>query len=121
MIEYPGSYQLKHFINFFDKIAWWTLIPDQRHKLVVAGYGRFMEPNYVTAAANEDKNLAVAYLPERTTLVVDLGLMSGPLVKAQRYNPIDGEYLDAGRFSTGHLEQMTPPGNQDWILLLQTE
>jgi hypothetical protein len=121
MIQYPGSYQLKHFITFFEKIAWWTLVPDQRHKLVVAGYGQFMKSNYVTAALSEDRTLAVAYLPERSTLVVDFSRMAGPRVKAQWYNPVTGEYGDAGEFATDRLEQLTPPGNQDWALLLQTK
>jgi hypothetical protein len=105
IIEYPGSYQLKHVIDFFDKIVWWSLVPYQRHKLVVAGYGQFMKPNYVTAALSLDRTLAVAYLPERTTLVVDFGQMAGSQVKAQWYDPINGEYSDAGQFFTDRLEQ----------------
>ncbi|MBN1466882.1 DUF4038 domain-containing protein [candidate division KSB1 bacterium] len=120
MIDYPGSYQLKHFIDFFEQLDWWTLVPDQRHKLVVAGYGQFMKPNYVAAALSQDGELAVAYLPERTTLVVDFARMAGAQIEAQWYNPITGEYSEAGRFPTDRLAQLTPPGNQDWALLLQT-
>jgi len=120
ILDYPGAWQLKHLIEFFEQIDWWTLIPDQRHKLVVKGYGEWTNPDYVTVALSEDKALGVAYMPERTTLVVDFKVMEGNKVKAQWYSPVDGKYTDGGQYSTDKMELLTPPDNGDWTLLLKT-
>jgi hypothetical protein len=120
IMEYPGSWQLKHVIDFFDKISWWTLVPDQRHKFIVAGYGDWIKPNYVTAALSHNKKLGVAYVPKRTTLVVDLKQMVGMKVEIQWYDPRTGKYTDSQIRPSNQLELLTPPENEDWVLLIET-
>jgi hypothetical protein len=120
IVKWPGAAQLRHFRSFFEAIPWWRLVPDQRHRFVVAGYGTFTKPDYVTTAVSDDATFAVSYLAERRTIVADLTKLKGPVVRARWFCPRTGEYREAGSHEPA-LTQLTPPTNEDWALLLESE
>jgi hypothetical protein len=118
--------------RFFGSLPWYQLIPDQRHTLLVAGYGT---PNnaglvgandYATASLTTDHTIGVLYLPTTRTITVDLTQFRAP-VNARWFDPTDGSYSPAASEplpNTG-THQFTPnrtnhQGDPDWVLLLTT-
>ena len=101
-MEVQGSREMVHVRKLFESFAWHTLIPDQDHTVVTAGYGTFTVDDrtsggdYVTVARSADGDLVVAYVPptgtEARTITVDLSRLSGP-ARARWYNPTDGSYV----------------------------
>jgi len=118
---YPGAGQLRHFIDFFSALPWWMLVPDQRHRVVVAGYGEYMKTDYVTTAVSEDSKLLVSYLSQRQTLVADLSKLHGGTKTARWFDPRNGQYRDVPNISPNALNQFTPPSNEDWVLLVKSK
>ena len=109
---------MRHFYDFFSQLPWWHLVPDGRHRFVVAGFGNLGKTNYVTTAVTDDGKIAVSYIPERQTIVADLATLKGATFRAQWYDPRTGEYRPLGRLKPS-LQQFTPPTNEDWVLLIR--
>ena len=114
----------------FTSRAWHTLVPDQDHTAVTAGYGVFGQPDYVTAARSEDRSLVMAYVPPtRTaarTLRVDMTRLRGS-VRAQWFNPGTGSYstIPGSPFPNTRSQELTTPGDNgtgadDWVLVLES-
>jgi Protein of unknown function (DUF4038)/Putative collagen-binding domain of a collagenase len=126
-----GSRQVTFVANLFAHRAWFDLVPDTAHRLVVAGYGGSSDSgdvnssDYVTAARTRDGRLAMAYLPSAHPVGVDLNRMSGRRVRAQWYDPTSGRYatIPGSPFLRGTRRTFAPPaknhgGDDDWVLVL---
>ncbi len=131
-----GAVQMAWVKALFEPRRWFDLVPDQKHRLVVAGYGTFdgeshegnhyvMTSDYVTAGRTPDGKLALAYMPSLRPLKVDLSQLSGP-VAAQWYDPSRGTYspIRGSRFRNSGQTYFIPPGNNadgdgDWVLVLE--
>ena len=128
-LDTPGASQLDIMQRLFKSIAWYNLIPDQKHTFVTSGYGRFQttgvnaDNNYVSAALTNNGSLGIAYLPQRTTIRVDMSRLSGT-VTAKWFDPTTGDFTTIGRFADRGSRQFTSPaphsdGHDDWVLLFQ--
>jgi hypothetical protein len=121
MLRYPGGGEhLRHVRGLLETLPWWQLVPDQRHTLLVAGYGEFTKPNYVTAAATEDKTLLVAYLPEPGLVTLNLGQLKGPRLRARWFDPRTGQFLSEQQVPNEGLKRFLSPFQEDWVLIVQT-
>jgi hypothetical protein len=128
-LDTPGAVQMKHVQALFTPRAWYDLVPDQEHRVVTAGFGTFGEFDYAAAARTPDGRLAMAYVPDRRTITVDLSTLAGPSV-ARWYDPASGKFRDiAGsplpnrgshRFTTPG-DNADGPGNADWVLVLESK
>lgn len=131
-LDTVGSQQFTYTANLFAPRPWFQLVPDNRHQVVVSGYGTYAEEgnvddsDYVTAAATPDGKLAMAYLPTSRSVVVDLSRLSGP-VRAHWYDPTTGTDLPvAGApLANAGIRSLAPPssngdGDHDWVLVLTT-
>jgi len=116
---------------------WHQLVPDQKHKVVVAGYGTFdstttqgnaygMTSDYVTAGRTPDGALVMAYLPSLRTVTVDMSQLCAPAT-ARWYDPSRGTYeaIKGSPLKNAGKQKFTPPGSNgdgdgDWILVLET-
>ncbi len=129
-LDTPGSQQMIYASRFFAARPWFKLIPDDRHKVVTAGYGTFAtdgalnDNDYVTAARTQDGKLVVAYLPSVRPITVDMTKLSG-LVRARWFDPTQGTYASvAGSpFPNTGRREFTPSGTNadgagDWVLVL---
>lgn len=128
-LDTTGVRQLQYMSNLFKHVAWYRLVPDQMHTFVTAGYGTFQNrgtegsSNYVTAATTTDGSLGIAYLPERTTVTLDLAKMRGRIT-ARWYDPTSGTYSTIGVLANTGTRQFNSPakhedGSDDWVLVLR--
>lgn len=128
----PGAEQVRHVKSLFSGRAWYNLIPDQDHVVVVSGLGTFSESGgitgnaYLTAAATPDGTLAIAYLPTRRTITVDMSRFS-TVARARWYDPTAGRFqeISSALPNRGTL-QLTPPaaneeGTDDWLLVIEAD
>jgi Protein of unknown function (DUF4038)/Putative collagen-binding domain of a collagenase len=130
-VDTIGSRQLTFVTSLFARRRWFALVPDSRHRLVVAGYGSYSADgdlnanDYVAAARTPDGRLAIAYLPTGRPVRVDMRTMAGRRVQAQWYDPTSGRYstIPGSPFAPSGTRRFTSPGrnhegDQDWVLVL---
>jgi hypothetical protein len=120
VLRYPGGGQMRHVAALFGGLAWWRLVPDRPHRVVVAGRGAFGRDDYVTAAVADDRSLLVAYLPARRTIAVDLSELAGRAAAARWFDPRTGATRSAGRSSAPSVRSFTPPSDGDWVLVVES-
>jgi len=132
-----GATQLSYCKALFQSRPWYTLVPDQTHTLVTAGYGTFSsggsphssidENDYLTAAFTPDGKLAIVYIPAARTITVDLTKLSG-YVTARWFGPTTGYYqtVAGSPFANTAPHDFTTPaahadGSSDWVLVLERQ
>jgi Protein of unknown function (DUF4038)/Putative collagen-binding domain of a collagenase len=126
----PSVAQFGYLNKLLSGRPWYALVPDQRHRVVTAGYGTFAPAgdvntnDYVSAARTPNGKLVLAYLPDATTITVDMSALSGP-VDARWFDPSAGTYsaiTDAPFPNTGTMNFTSPGPNHDddtdWVLVL---
>ena len=130
-----GVTQLRYLASFMKRIAWYNLVPDQRHIIVTAGYGTpnlgtgdkacIIDTDYATTAYFADRSGSVSYMPVNTTLTVAMSRFRGP-VNAKWFDPTKGSYwtIPGSPFhNSGEKKFATPgknsAGNSDWVLLIE--
>ena len=121
IINYPaGSQQLRHVRGLLETFPWWQLQPDQKHTVLVSGYGDYMRDSYVAAAVSEDKTRLVAYLPKPGLVTVNLGQLKGAALVARWFDPRTGQFgkpeVLAGQSG---LKRFISPPQDDWVLVIQ--
>jgi hypothetical protein len=130
-----GVTQLGYLASFMKRIAWYNLVPDQRHIIVAAGYGTpnlgtedkacIIDNDYATTAYFADRSGSVSYMPVNTTLTVAMSQFSGP-VNAKWFDPTKGTYwtIPGSPLSNSGEKKFATPGknsagNSDWVLLIE--
>jgi hypothetical protein len=123
ILQYPGGAQhMAHARTLFESLPWHTLQPDQRHTVLVSGYGDWTRDNYVAAAMSEDKKLLVAYLPRPTNAVgIDLGQFKATTVQVRWYDPRTGTYSETKTMPAQGIKKFSPPlaMQDDWVLVVK--
>ena len=134
-LDTPGVVQFGYCRALFESRPWHSLVPDQAHALVTAGYGNFWaggtpsygisQNDYAAAASTPDEKLAIVYIPTSRTITVDLARLSGS-VSAHWYDPTTGaaQSISGSPFPNSGPRNFTTPGLHadgagDWVLLLE--
>ncbi len=117
-LDSTGSQDMARLKALFTSRPWSELVPDQKHEVVVDGLGEFTGLDYLAAARTQDGGTVIAYLPTKRTFTVDLSKVAGTAAQAWWYNPRTGKPQAAGKFATHAKQQFTPPGEGDWVLVL---
>lgn len=120
-LDYVGSKDMERLGKFFATRPWYELIPDENHEVVVDGLGEFRGLDYLTAARTKSGETVIAYMPTARTITVDLAKVSGTQARAVWFSPRTGKSEPIGTFPTSAVNnkhQFVPPGDGDWILLL---
>jgi hypothetical protein len=117
-MDLPASTGMLYWGKLFRSRNWYELIPDQKHEVVTGGLGEFRGLDYLVAARTSDGSTLIAYLPTKRTIAVDLSKVSGQRAKAWWFDPRTGKATSAGEFATSGSKEFTPPGDQDWVLVL---
>jgi len=126
-----GIRQLSLMRGLFAGLAWYDLVPDRDHRVLVKGYGKFSTTDsididsYATAAATPDGMLAVAYMPSVRKMTIDMAKFAGP-VTAQWFDPSNAALatIAGSPFANSGTQAFAPPGangdgDGDWVLLLK--
>ena len=128
-LDTPGARNIAVLESLFAPLDWYDLVPDQQHKIVVAGYSvragaaSINDDGYASAAATPDGRLLIAYLPAIRPLTVDLSKLA-PGVVAHWFDPTSGAVQAAtGEPASGSSFSYTPPGQNsagasDWVLVV---
>ena len=117
-MDLPGSTDMQLWAQLFHSRSWYDLIPDQKHEVVTSGLGEFKGLDYLAAARTSDGSTVIAYMPTSRAISVDMSKIAGSQVKAWWFNPRNGGAAAAGIFPASGTHEFTPPGDGDWVLVL---
>jgi hypothetical protein len=130
-LDSPGAVQMAFVKALFEPRAWYSLVPDQNHTVLTAGYGTFsssdsvLTNDYAPAARTADGRLVMAYAPTRRGLTIDLSKLSAA-VTARWYDPSNGVFsaIPGSPLANAGSHTFTPAGNNsagdgDWVLVLE--
>ena len=113
-----GAQDLTRLGVLFHSRPWYELVPDEKHGVVIDGLGEFRGLDYLAAARTANGATVIAYMPTARTITVDMSKVSGTQAKAWWFNPRAGKSSAAGEFPTSGKRQFGPPGDGDWVLVL---
>jgi hypothetical protein len=129
-LKSPGTVAFGVLIDLFETIGWQDLVPDQDHRVGVAGYGApaatgpYQTNDYVTVSSMPNGALALAYFPQgsNNTLTVAMSTFAAS-VTARWLDPTNGSYANIGPFLNTGTHNFSPPsgnagGDPDWVLVL---
>jgi len=114
-LQWESAGQMTHLHDFLAAIEWWRLEP--AHDLIRNQPQEIARRMVLAKTASGD--LAVAYLPGNDAIDTDLSGFGGPLA-ARWFDPLHGTYTAVtGSVGPGGSHRFVPPGEGDWVLLLQ--
>jgi len=115
-----GSIDMMYWGRFFRSTRWFDLVPDQKHEVVTSGLGEFNGLDYLMAARTPDGGCVIAYMPTARTITVDMSKLAGPTARVTWMNPSTGTSQSAGQLPARGIRSLTPPGDGDWVLRLDS-
>jgi hypothetical protein len=107
--------------KFVGTIPWWTLVPDDQHKVVISGLGEFLGMDYLAASLSHDRRTLAAYLPDARTFTVDSSQLAGSHFTSSWFNPRSGETIAGAPVTAAAKLEFTPPGSGDWAFILKAD
>jgi hypothetical protein len=110
-----GAQDMKRWQALFFSRNWASLVPDEAHTVMTAGFGS--GATYATTAYAADGSTIIAYLPTSRTVTVSGSRLAGSSMVASWYNPVTGVFAVIGTFPLA-ARTFTPPGAGDWVLVL---
>ena len=117
-MDLPGSVGMMYWGKLFRSHRWYDLVPDQKHEVVTSGLGEFRGLDYLSAARTPDGGTVIAYMPTSRKITVDISKVSGSQAKGWWFDPRTGKATPIGVFPTSGSREFTPPGEGDWVLVL---
>ncbi|HVO79758.1 MAG TPA: DUF4038 domain-containing protein [Terriglobales bacterium] len=134
-LDTVGVTQFGYLNSLLKSIKGYNLVPDQNHTVVTAGYGTFdngqdgnciNSNDYVATSYLSDGTAAVSYLPQSTTVTVDMSKFNAA-VTARWYDPAAGSFtaISGSPFANSGAQDFSSPGSNadgdpDWVLVLTT-
>jgi len=112
-------------------MPWWKLEPEaapgvswdprlQGPRLLLSGHGESRGLDFCSIARTADGRLAMAYMPTARKLTLDSSVLAGPTVRLMWFDPIEGGWRDGGERACGRPIDVAPPGEQDWLLAIES-
>ncbi len=117
-VDSVGARDMTRLKTVMTSRAWYELVPDEKHEVVIDGLGEFRGLDYLAAARTSDGATLMAYLPTARSFTVDLSKITGEKAQEWWYNPRTGKSEPAGEFATGGKQKFAPPGEGDWVLIV---
>jgi Protein of unknown function (DUF4038)/Putative collagen-binding domain of a collagenase len=134
MLDSPGAVEMPHLRDLLAPRAWYSLVPDQAHSVVTAGFGTMTvqgavvnvdDSDYATTGRTADGSLVMVYLPTSRTITVDMTKLRQS-ARAQFYDPSNGTFSPVAGSPLPNTGTRTfaPPGpngdgDGDWVLVLE--
>jgi len=117
-MDAAGSRDMVQVRALFSSRPWSELVPDVKHEVVTDGLGEFNGMDYLAAARTRDGGTVIAYLPSARTFTVDMTKLAGKSARVWWFEPHTGKSNLLGEFPTTGKRKFTPPGDGDWVLVL---
>ena len=117
-MDLAGSVDMVYWARLFRSRTWYDLIPDQKHEVATSGLGEFTGLDYLAAARTSDGSTVIAYMPTSRTITVDMSKVSGTQAVGWWFDPRTGRATPAGAFPTSGTQELSPPAQGDWVLVL---
>jgi hypothetical protein len=116
-LSFPGSGQMGHARRLIESGNYFDRVPDQSLIVPPNSTG----PDYIAACRAPDSRWALLYLPMSRAVTIRLNQLLAARVNATWIDPRTGERKTGNEVpvSAWTLHTYTPPGNGDWILLLE--
>jgi hypothetical protein len=113
-VKWPSAGHMTVMHDFFEPVDWWTLVP--AHELILNQSAN--DSSMMVTSLNSDKSLLLAYLPNNTTVELNLGSLSGTM-EGSWFNPVAGEYIPVGfPVNPGRKQAFRKPDGWDDALLI---
>jgi hypothetical protein len=132
VLDSPGRVAVSRLVDVFSSRRWWDLVPDlgraaewsalrsrPGEEFVRQGVGELRGLDFCAAARTPDGALAMAYIPTARTVTLDLSQMADGSVSATWFDPTSGAMTAGGEWPTGAIRDFSPPGDHDWLLILE--
>lgn len=121
-VDLPGAYHMGYLRKFVTDYPFHKLVPDIEKKLVV--HGSQEGATYVPCAISEDKDYALAYVPEKQAIYVNMSVLNGEKIHTAWYNPRTGTYIKGEAYNSSEtFVKLCPPDTDpdpDYCLVLST-
>jgi hypothetical protein len=117
-LDVCGSIDMMHWGNLFRSRDWYNLVPDKEHQVVIDGLGELRGLDYLSAARTANGSTFIAYMPASRKITIDMSRISGSKAKAWWFDPRIGKTTNAGEFPTKGTREFIPPGEGDWVIVL---
>lgn len=117
LVNTRGMKQTTDCFRLFESLPWHKLIPDQTNEIILSGRGTFGSLDYICAARANDSSCYVLYIPKGQTFEINARKISGKPMRMHWYNPRTGEALKIGVAETRERYGISPPSEEDWVLV----
>ena len=117
-MDLPGSVDMMYWGRLFRSLRWFDVVPDQKHEVITGGLGEFLGDDYLAAGRTPDGSTVIAFMPTKRTITEAMNKISGTQALAWWYDPRTGKAASAGVFPTSGMQELTPPTDGDWVLVL---
>lgn len=117
-VDFAGAVGAGIGRKLFEMRPWYQMVPDQ--SVVVAGQGE--REDHIQAARAVDGSFVIAYLTFGNPATIDMTKVSASKVKAQWYDPREGNWHYIGEYPNTGTRKFAAPthGEQnDWVLVLE--
>lgn len=115
-IGFPGSLQMGYLASFMRQFRWWELFPCQ--SLLVEQPGDKQYNQFVTVVKSISNEIVLAYIPVRQQVKIRKPLNAKYIVKW--FDPVRNSYADGKADDDGRIITVTPPLEQDMVLILRS-
>ena len=114
-VDLPGAGQMQHARKLLESRPFFARIPDQ--SLIASDEGT--GGDHVQATCAEDGSYAFVYIPSGKDVSINLGKLSGNVLKTYWYDPREGTAQDIGEIPKSAVHKFTPPAcGPDWVLVI---
>jgi hypothetical protein len=118
-MESEGARSMSYLAALFKSRAWYDLVPDLSHTVVVSGYGKINTGNYAAVAQTKDGNTVMMYMPTPRQVAVNLSPIAGTRTQAWWFDPASGHTSLVGDFPFSGFVDFRPKEHGDWVLVLE--
>ena len=115
-LDSPGSTTLAYVGQLFSSRAFFALVPDLTHAVLIAGRGS--RDDLATAARARDGSSVIVYMPTRRSITIDLSAFREGRVRAWWFDPATAVATLIGLYPAAGRGEFTPPASGDWVLVL---
>lgn len=117
LMNTEGMQYVSHCFKLFEKLPWYTLIPDETNNTITKGRENVGSIDYICAARAADSSCYVIYIPKGQSFEMNAKNISGKPMRMNWYDPRTGETIQIGTCEIRERYGINPPSEEDWVLV----